>query len=442
MTKMMRSILKQALCILLILNTQVKAFSDAQPDLDSDLDTRATLTRLRLLLEYSEVRTAAEFVEKFASQRPAEEKKEFLKRISPLKTLPKLEAIENGIMLSQDSETIKIDMRFMDKRRFLVNGQAFTPSPNHSWIVQGDILLDLLQHPRKTHSSMFYLLVPQAHAFGPLLTAVAFVGLALVNVAIPHYGNDALEALDWSACDEMKRRGKGQLPANPKICKDYRIEVAKLNQADPRNNAASDLLLSKTSETEDYKTGEEVCPFQTKDQHYDGIVVIAPNEKSLQQVKGSKSQGSKTSDSTLIVRVYAQLDGEKLKNASVYHDEYVNGEYKPSPVAKYELDDKSILKAISLPDTSKAGEASGGKHKKEVPRLSIKIDAAADLKDDPKMQADQDRYKGLFKHLVKRLLICKDKSEGKAAIKIAPASGAGKTKIEHSHGTSGNTGKW
>ncbi|HEY8270197.1 MAG TPA: hypothetical protein VIG33_04865 [Pseudobdellovibrionaceae bacterium] len=438
LTSRMGSILKLSLCILMVINSQVHAYSPKAPVLEDDLDARSTLVRERLLIEYAEIKSASQFIEKFAPQRPAAEKVELLKRLSKLKRLPKLEAIANGLRLTQDSMSFDMDLQSISKRRFLINGQVFTFSPNHSWVIQSEILWDKLQHPRKSSYSLFSLLIPEAHGV-VMQTIMAFgytvILMGLVNTAIGHYGNDGFNVLDWEVCERVRKSNNGEFPRNPRFCKDYRREVEEQAKKMPGANAVQVALTDAGSKSEKYSTSNETCPDQNKDQHYNGTVTIVSKEEPTQRNKDVKNEVVKSNEGLKLVRVYAEVDGTRLKSASVYHDDLVKGESKSKLLATYVVDGNSVLEEIVIPASSKINS----KLSKE--KLTTRISASADLKDKPDLQAQQAFFQGLFSNLGDRLKFCKMQKENKEAkeavkkVEKGPRESAGTP-------TGGNTGHW
>ena len=413
--------------------------------LDTDLETRSQLIRARLIFDYQKLKTVSEFIEQFAREKSHAEKTEIAKRLSKLQKLPKIEAIENGIMISSDAISLKIDMRYMNARRFLVNDQSFTVAPKLSWPLQTDILLDKLVNPRSksTHGALLSLLIPQAHAVvinTVIWAALTMVSVGILNTAISHWGNDGLNALDWQFCDSLRRSTGGDMPRNPKICKEYRKELDALAKQTPANEAVKNALSDGSSKNEKYITGkEEICPFQVTDKHYHAKITIVPTSEASSNNQQSKTNNvtSEQGEATL-VRIYAQVEGDKLKSASVYHDEYVEGESKSTLLANYLVDSESILEEIVIPKL-RVDAASLKKEKTESPQklpersakqnndnLTIRIRATANLQDQPELQAQQAYFQGIFKHLGDRLKVCKIKSDEKEAAKIAPSTPAAK----------------
>lgn len=92
----------------MVINPQVQAYSPPAAEVEDDLDARTTLVRMRLLMEYQDMKSASQFVEHFAKTRPVAEKSELLRRLSKAKELPKLEIIENGLRLSGEAGTMEL----------------------------------------------------------------------------------------------------------------------------------------------------------------------------------------------------------------------------------------------------------------------------------------------------------------------------------------------
>ncbi|MGZ6447669.1 MAG: hypothetical protein ACXWRA_06535 [Pseudobdellovibrionaceae bacterium] len=436
MKSLMHSYLRIAICVLLSLHPLAYTYAfttEASPESGDDLGVAKSLLRLRLLYEYSQLQSVNDFVAKFISDRPESEKKEVKKRLSKLKTLPKLEIIENGVSFSADSLILKVDMREMEKHRFIVNGQAFTVSGKSSVLTQAEILADLIQHPRKgRYGALFSIIVPQAQASeSSLAIFLALVGTAVMQQIISHYMPNGLDVFDYSYCDwHVRVINKGVNPENPIFCKAYRNEKKDLAKANPEITSVQRALTDGSPNGTKYKTGEgEVCPFQTKDGHYHGIVTVISAVDVIHQGKDADVQSSMEAKDSGVVRIYALLDGAKLKSASIYRDSYVDGKSVSVMEAAYKVDVNSVLeKIILMPDkTPGVGTTSkNGKHsslsKQNKEDLETQIRADADLKDNPQMRAKQAYYQGLFKHLGDRLKACKTKADEKEAAKLAPPS--------------------
>lgn len=357
-----------------------------QPLKDSKLDERAYMAREWVLYEVSKVKSSEQFIKTFAGKSTAADQSELARRLKLMGRLPMVKRSENGLSVITPQITLKIEMQFISEGRFLVNGQTFTPNPKLTLTEQADQLGRLLKNSDPKRYSRMSLLLPEAHAIGPLLTIVlagaTWIATSLMNTATGHYGKSGLEALDWYFCAKIWKPDPTDANRNPKICKDYLKEKDELLKNAPENTAVKNALSNQDTKGEIFSTLSEKCTFETREKYYRGTVRI------LREQEGKNKKDDQVS-------ILAEFDAGKLKHIKIFEEVYDYGSLKPKLIATYLVDEEAILTDIVLP---KEGQ-------------DIKVSAIADLKSEPVLQAEQAFHKSIFAYIGSRFTACKSKKQ-------------------------------
>jgi hypothetical protein len=410
-----------------------------------DLDSDTYLFRDSLLIKYSETKTVEQFIETFISNRSDEEKKEAAKRLAGFE-LPKMDRIEYGFRLSSGEDSVSFDLRDMSKHRFVINGVSFTVDPKFPLHMQADILKKKLLENGKKPFSFFSLFLPEAMAVGAVktifLSGATIIGMGLVNSGLGEATGDLWRAARWQVCDFYTDQGV-KMPRNPEVCKEYRLLLEKQAKEKPENQSVKNALSESNVKSGDiFTTDREFCPFQNDENRYHADIRIIreqPGQKEcltkknpkenadcLVKLKAKEDEGKKACRAIqdakekktclekyeMSLRIYAIIDGDKAKKASVYQDVYLNGKSDSNLIVDFVVDGKSDLKEYKYFSTQ-----TNKSDKMTTNEMTIAADA--DLaKLPPETRAKRDFFHSIFEHLAKRLVSCNLLKEEADAKKI------------------------
>jgi hypothetical protein len=453
-------ILVQALSLLLAFQPAAHAVfvANSKSEVAPDLDPQSDAVRTQILLDYSEVRTAAQFVNRFGGRQSEIEKTKAQAQLAKLSELPKLEAIEHGIEFSLENVVYKIDLRAGKAGRFVINGVDFKFDPSAPWSLQADVLSrKLAASSHGKYSLLYSLSVPTAEAVVITIvkTALSLVAIGALNNAVGLFGNDLMMAGGFKVCEILKKSNSSLLE-NPFVCKDSKLQWEKKAKETPEVAAAKNALGTE-KKSDLFSTSDEKCPHETGGKFYQSTISKYNKQPEKPSVGTAQSKDKpKALDAAGLESVgilTGEMEGKSLKNAT--YSELVAIDHKGKPIPKgkngqmrvatdkdgkplyligkdgkpvttlvvsFKLDGDGQLSEINVPaaqvPSSLKDQLSGSSE--------LKIKTTADIENQPLLKNLKDADLAIFQHLGDRLSVCKiknDEAQVAKATTASPASG-------------------